>query len=125
MAVINHLSDDIRTLDYDHKGPIFNPAEEVLDIVGETYGTNVACVTIPRQRLPAEFFDLSTRIAGEFMQKLVNYHVTVAIVGNIDEYLNASSTLQAFVHESNRGSTLWFVEDRDAVHDRLNPATGS
>ena len=30
--------------------------------------------------LPAEFFDLRTRFAGEFVQKLVNYGVKVAAV---------------------------------------------
>ena len=32
------------------------------------------------------FFDLKTRLAGEILQKYINYHVKVAIIGDFSVY---------------------------------------
>ena len=99
-------------------GPAVADAQGALDVIGATYaGADVAA--IPAARLDPRFFDLSSGLAGEIMQKFVNYQVRLAIVGDISEQLAASSALRALVHESNRGPHIWFVPDLEALDKHL------
>ena len=74
---------------------------------------------IPVERLGPDFFNLSTRIAGEVIQKLVNYRFKLAVVGEISGFIAGSNALRDFVVESNRGQHVWFVEDLAALEHRL------
>jgi hypothetical protein len=60
-----------------------------------------------------DFFDLSTRIAGEILQKFTNYHIKLAIIGNFDKY--KSKSLQAFIYESNKNGDYLFVKSMKEV----------
>jgi hypothetical protein len=82
-------------------------------------GQGVAIIAIPIDRFGDDFFDLRTRIAGEFVQKFVTYGSRVAIVGDISRRVAASKSLAAFVSESNRGRDLWFVNDLSDLAKRL------
>ncbi|WP_231748166.1 DUF4180 domain-containing protein [Burkholderia sp. ABCPW 14] len=57
--------------------------------------------------MPAEpphddFFRLDTCVAGHLVQKLINYGVKLAVVGDIDAPLARSRALRALVRETNR-----------------------
>lgn len=67
-----------------------------------------------------DFFDLSTRIAGEVLQKFVNYKTAVAIVGDYSGY--TSKSLKDFIYESNKGQSVFFV---DSVELAVQNLTGS
>jgi hypothetical protein len=91
----------------------------VSDLIGALFGSETNTVAIPVGRLGADFLDLRTGLAGEVLQKLVNYRYRVAILGDIIEALAASKSLQDFVRESNRGATVWFVADLAALERKL------
>ena len=55
------------------------------------------------------------------LQKFVTYQFRVVILGEISEYLKASSALNDFVRECNRGCQMWFVESRAQLDERANP----
>ncbi|MFD3263241.1 DUF4180 domain-containing protein [Phenylobacterium ferrooxidans] len=103
----------------DAEGPRLSTGRDATDIIGEAYGAEVDVIALPAARLTDEFFDLSTRLAGEFVQKFVNYGAALAIVGDITVHMAASNPLRDFVYESNRGRHLWFVGDREALAARL------
>ena len=103
----------------DAEGPPLSTSRDATDIIGDAYGSDVVAIALPAARLADEVFDLSTRLAGEFVQKFVNYGVTLAIVGDISAHVAASAALRDFVTESNRGRHLWFVDDLDALAARL------
>ncbi|UVS78965.1 GNAT family N-acetyltransferase [Actinokineospora sp. UTMC 2448] len=106
--------------EYAEDAPVLTGADDVLDtIVPGLYGQSVDWVALPVSRLTPEFFDLSTRIAGEMVQKLLNYHLNVAIVGDITTHVSRSSALAAYVRESNRGRHVWFVADTAELLERL------
>ena len=48
-------------------------------------------------------------LAGEFVQKIVNYQLQLVIVGDISAQVAASDALRDFVREANRGQTIFFV----------------
>ena len=89
--------------------PIANEAD-ILDIIGELYGTGHDMVVIPVERLSPDFFRLGTGLAGAALQKFTNYQLKVAIVGDISAYTGKSAPLRDFVRESNRGTQVRFVD---------------
>ena len=101
-------------------GPPIGSSQDALDIIGQIWHSRADLVAIPAARLDGGFFMLRTGLAGEFIQKLVNYRLSVAIIGDITEHLRASSALRAFVHESNNGRQLWFLDDLDQLDVRLS-----
>src|SRR5271165_2281396 len=92
---------------------------DAVDLVGEAYQHGASVVLIPAERLDADFFRLETRIAGEILQKFVNYKLRVAIVGDISQHVAKSSALRDFVYESNRGHHVWFVSNRQELNRKL------
>ncbi|AGZ38835.1 DUF4180 domain-containing protein [Actinoplanes friuliensis] len=102
----------------DADGPVVTGVQDALDVIGSAF-TRSEVVALPVSRLSDDFFELRTGLAGEVMQKFVNYQIRLAIVGDISERLAASESLRALVHESNRGRHIWFVPDLDALDAHL------
>lgn len=105
----------------DPAGPLLSTTQDALDLIGATY-FGAETIAIPVQRVDERFFDLETGLAGELMQKFVNYSVRLVILGDISAPLASSSALRSLVRESNRGSHIWFLPDLAALTDRLAAA---
>lgn len=90
-------------------------AQSALDLIATLrYDTGCDAVILNKSAVCAEFFDLKTGIAGEIMQKFVNYRMKLAIVGDFSAY--TSRALKDFIRESNKGSHIFFLaEEQDAV----------
>ena len=65
------------------------------------YETGCRKLILPKACVAEAFFSLRTGLAGEILQKFVNYQMRLAIVGEYDHY--TSKPLQDFIRESNRG----------------------
>ncbi|WP_236634227.1 DUF4180 domain-containing protein [Caulobacter sp. X] len=89
------------------------------DLLGEAWGVEADLVVVPIERLADGFLDLSTRIAGEVIQKFTNYRMRLAFIGDISAYTETSRSLRDFVFESNKGRQVWFLNDRAALDARL------
>lgn len=76
-------------------------------------------IAIPRERLHPDMLDLSSRQLGLFLQKLVNYHRQVVILGDVSDLIQNSKSFHDFVYESNKGNHVWFLADAAALKDRL------
>ena len=83
---------------------------DALDIIGSCSGHDTDRVLLHSSALPADFFDLSTRFAGEFLQKLVNYRVRVA--GLFEEREGYSERFREFLYEAGRGQQFRAFETR-------------
>ncbi|WP_257458857.1 DUF4180 domain-containing protein [Archangium lipolyticum] len=100
-------------------GPVMASDRDATDVIGELFGTDVKMVAIPLERLTPDFLKLRSRLAGEILQKFVNYRLRVAILGDIAAAVEASDALRDFVRESNRGETIWFVPNLAALEQKL------
>ena len=101
-------------------GPVIRTGQDALDlIVGDALYQGAGLVAVPVDRLDAGFFTLASGIAGEIVQKFVNYRLRLAVVGDIGPHLDRSSALRDFVRESNRGRQTWFVADLAELDERL------
>ncbi|MEU4547990.1 DUF4180 domain-containing protein [Nonomuraea dietziae] len=112
----------LQVLICDPAGPPITTLQDATDLIGATF-LGAQLVAIPADRLDERFFTLSTRFAGEIMQKFVNYRLRLAVIGDISRHLQASSALRAFVHESNQADHVWFLPDLDALDARLHTTT--
>lgn len=90
-----------------------------LDLIADAIQHGADIVSVPAQRCPAEFFTLSSGLAGAVAQKFANYRQRLAVVGDISAHLAGSTALRAFVAEANRGDQLWFLASRDELESRL------
>lgn len=78
------------------------------------YETGCDRLIFDKAALAEPFFILSSGLAGEILQKFVNYRLKVAIVGDYSQY--TSKPLHDFIRESNRGRDVFFVSTiEDAV----------
>ena len=71
------------------------------------YETGCRKLILPKACVAEAFFSLRTGLAGEILQKFVNYQMRLAIVGEYDHY--TSKPLQDFIRESNRGRESCFL----------------
>jgi hypothetical protein len=110
----------VRILDIATAGPVLQTDRDAVTLIGDALGHQASLVMLPTTRLDDTFFDLSTRIAGEFFQKFVNYGVRLVIVGDIAGRIAESKSLRDFVRECNQGQQIWFVATIDAAVARLN-----
>jgi hypothetical protein len=97
------------------QGPALSSEQDALDLLGETYGLEIDVIAVPAERFAPGFFDLSTRQAGHFFQKLQNYQMRLAIVGDISHHTASSKALRDFVGETNRIGHHLFVTDAEAL----------
>jgi Domain of unknown function (DUF4180) len=90
-----------------------------VDLMSVAWEHEVNVIAVPVVRFDAEFFRLRSGMAGEFIQKLVNYRCRLAMVGDLSEQIAASDAPRDFVPEHNRGTQLFFVADVQALVARL------
>ena len=88
-------------------------ALDVLMTAKYEIGTNN--IVIDKALITEDFFVLSTGLAGEILQKYINYGVRIAIYGNYSHY--TSKPLHDFIYESNKGKDVFFVAtENEAVN---------
>ena len=105
--------DEIRTAVIDSPDLLICSEQDALDLMVEAGYLEARAIILPSRNLCSDFFDLSTGIAGSILQKFSNYRVKLAIVGTFDRY--ESKSLAAFIRESNRGNSIFFVPDIDTA----------
>nr|WP_295107506.1 DUF4180 domain-containing protein [uncultured Caulobacter sp.] len=89
------------------------------DLLSDAWSAEADLVAVPVERLADGFLELSTRIAGEVIQKFTNYRMRLAFIGDISALTAASRSFNDFVYESNRGAQVWFLNDRAALDAKL------
>ena len=85
--------------------------QDALDLIANADYQGARRIMIKKDHLHPDFFDLKTGLAGDILQKFVNYYMKLAIVGDLSEY--KSNSLRSFVRESNKAGQIFFVENTD------------
>ena len=112
----------VRVLECDANEKQLRNYSEAVELIGKAFENHASLIVVPAECLDDDFFRLSTRIAGELIQKVVQYRQRLVIVGDISPHLAESSALRAFVLEANRGKDVWFVATREELDERLAQA---
>ncbi len=96
--------------------PVINKERDVLDLMGNC-GT-ARCVLIYQKNVSTEFFDLSSGLAGIFLQKFATYSMKAAMVVNLREI--KSKYFHNLVAEHSRSDFFRFYEDRQKALEWLS-----
>ena len=98
---------------------LITDTQSALDLIATIYyETKCDCIAIYKESITEAFFVLSSKVAGDILQKFVNYGVKLAIIGDFSTY--TSKPLQDFIYESNRGNSIFFVYTKESAIEKLS-----
>lgn len=91
---------------------VITDAQSAIDLLmSAKYELGTKNLLIAKRLVAEEFFILSSGLAGEILQKLINYGGRIAIYGDYSRY--TSKPLKDFIFESNKGRDVFFTATRD------------
>lgn len=97
---------------------VIRDAQSALDLLmSAKYEAGTKNIVVAQKCICEDFFILSTGLAGEILQKFVNYGARIAIYGDYSRY--TSKPLHDFMRESNEGHDVFFASTKDAAINAL------
>ena len=98
--------------------PVITDTQSALDVLMTAkYDAGTKNIIISKELIVEDYFILSTGLAGEILQKYINYGGRIAIYGDYSHY--TSKPLHDFIYESNKGKDVFFVRTQEEAIDRL------
>lgn len=98
---------------------LIKDVQSALDFIATVqYESSCSRIILNKSAVCEDFFHLSTKLAGEILQKFVTYKVKIAFVGDYSIY--SSNSLAAFIYESNRGKDIFFLPDEGQAIKKLS-----
>lgn len=94
---------------------MLNTPQEFLQMLMDSAAEGII---VHQKNIDERFFDLRSGLAGEMLQKVVNYRLRLAIIGDFSIY--ESTSLKAFISESNSSNTIAFVNTIEDALIRLS-----
>ncbi|MDR1628991.1 MAG: DUF4180 domain-containing protein [Oscillospiraceae bacterium] len=97
---------------------LMRDVQSALDLMMTVY-YEAGCnrIALFQENLPGDFFVLRTGLAGEVLQKFMNYHMKLAVIGDFSAV--ASKPLRDFIFESNNGRDVFFAASEEEAVERL------
>ncbi len=97
---------------------VITDTQSALDILMRAkYDVGTKNIVINKKSIIEDFFILSRGLAGEILQKYINYGGRIAIYGDYSHY--TSKPLKDFIYESNKGKDVFFVPTEDEAIEML------
>lgn len=97
---------------------LITDVQSALDLMATVrYETDCDRIIINKSAICEEFFDLKTKLAGEILQKFINYYVKIAIIGDFSIY--SSKSLKDFIYESNNGKNIFFLSNEEQAVEKF------
>ncbi|MES5894009.1 MULTISPECIES: DUF4180 domain-containing protein [Bacillus] len=98
---------------------LISDVQSALDFMATVqYEADSKWIVINKSLISESFFDLKTRLAGDILQKFINYSVKIAIVGDFSMY--ASKSLKDFIYECNKGKDIFFIATEQQAIEKLS-----
>lgn len=102
-----------------HPDILITDVQSALDLIANVrYETGCDHIILSKDAVSENFFDLSTKLAGDVLQKFINYQMKIAFVGDFSVY--SSKSLRDFITESNRGNAIYFLPDENEAIEKLS-----
>lgn len=87
---------------------LITDTQSALDLMATVkYETQCSRILLYKEAFCEDFFILSTCLAGEILQKYINYGVKIAVIGDYSCY--TSKPLHDFIYECNHGKDICFA----------------
>ncbi|MBM9589759.1 DUF4180 domain-containing protein [Leptospira sp. 201903075] len=98
---------------------VFTDGSSALDFFATTqYESGTERFVLKQSQIPESFFDLKSGLAGDVLQKIVNYRMKLAIIGDFSIY--SSKSLNDFIYEMNSGKDVFFLNSEEEAIHRLS-----
>ncbi len=98
---------------------LIKDVQSALDFMATVqYETGCNRIILNKSAICEDFFHFSTKLAGDILQKYVNYHVKIAIIGDFSVY--PSKSLKDFIYECNKGKDVFFLSDEKQAIEKLS-----
>ena len=96
-------------------------AQTALDLMMTVkYEKGTENIAISKNLIVDDFFILSSGLAGEILQKFINYGFRIAIYGDFSKF--TSKPLKDFMYESNKGRDIFFTDSLEKATEKLTNA---
>ena len=118
MNIITHQAHTINIAEITDDTILINTPDDALQLMADLYYQDFNKIIVHEENIIPAFFDLSTGVAGEVLQKFSNYGVQLAIVGDFTKYPGKS--LQDFIYESNKGRQVNFLNSVELAIEKLS-----
>jgi hypothetical protein len=118
MELIIHTGCQYKIAEVKSEGIIIYNVQDALNIMVDVNYNDVHRIILHEKNISPDFFDLKTGLAGEILQKFVNYKNKVAFVGQFEKY--NSRSLTSFIYECNRGNQFFFVGEIKTAITKLS-----
>ena len=115
MKSIQHHINGQSIAELSAEGVMLSTAQQFLQMIMDSSAEGII---VHQESIDQKFFDLRSGLAGEMLQKVVNYRLRLAIVGDFSIY--ESKSLKAFILESNRSNAIVFVNTIEDALVRLS-----
>lgn len=97
---------------------LISDGQSALDwMMSVQYETGCSRIALNKEAIADDFFILSSGVAGEILQKFINYHIKFAVYGDFSKY--TSKPLRDFIYESNQGTDIFFVPTEEDAAEKL------
>lgn len=98
---------------------VITDSQSALDLLMTAkYEVGTKNIVIDKKLVKNDFFILSSGLAGEILQKYINYGGRIAIYGDYSHY--TSKPLHDFIFESNKGYDIFFTATKDEAIEYLS-----
>lgn len=113
MRIETHHISQAKVAEIQAEGLVLTSVEDGLSLLGDLYYQGFDKIILHEENIVPEFFDLKTKLAGEVLQKFVQYRIPLAVVGDFSKY--TSKSLRDFIYECNQGRQVNFVQELSSV----------
>lgn len=109
MRIETHRIGQAKVAEIQAEGLVLTSVEDGLSLLGDLYYQGFDKIILHEENIVPEFFDLKTKLAGEVLQKFVQYRMPLAVVGDFSKC--TSKSLRDFIYECNQGRQVNFVQE--------------
>ncbi|HBH95436.1 MAG TPA: DUF4180 domain-containing protein [Ruminococcaceae bacterium] len=100
------------------EGKVITDVDSALDLlISAKYNVGTKYIVVDKKYVIEDFFVLSSGLAGEILQKYINYEGKIAIYGDYSRY--TSKPLKDFIYESNKGKDVFFVATKEEAIQKI------
>ena len=117
---------EFEKIDYNNKtvaivssdNKVITDVDSALDLLmSANYEAGTKHIVVDKKLITEDFFILSSGLAGEVLQKYINYGGKIAIYGDFSHY--TSKPLKDFIFERNKGKDVFFVATKEEAVQKL------
>lgn len=113
---ITHSNEIVAVVSSENK--VLTDVDSALDLLmSAKYEAGAERIVVDKRLISEDFFVLSSGLAGEILQKYINYGGKIAIYGDFSHY--TSKPLKDFIFESNKGKDFFFVATKEDAINKL------